>query len=141
VDSKRNEADTRRREVGVRRRFFVEKFSGNTAVMTGDAAHHLGRVLRAEAGQVYELSDGKAAWLARIEKAGREVMVVENNQAFGTWALFDNQPRLMTARALEDVHLLKIGSDDFYELLSDHDEITPAIFKALIERVKTLMPG
>ena len=40
--------------------------------MTGDAAHHLGRVLRAEAGQLYELSDGKSAWLARIEKVGRE---------------------------------------------------------------------
>ena len=40
--------------------------------MTGDAAHHLGRVLRAEAGQLYELSDGKAAWLARIERAGRD---------------------------------------------------------------------
>ena len=35
--------------------------------MTGDAAHHLGRVLRAEPGQVFELSDGKTAWLGRIE--------------------------------------------------------------------------
>lgn len=40
--------------------------------MTGDAAHHLGRVLRAEPGQLYELSDGKAAWLARIEDVGRD---------------------------------------------------------------------
>jgi CRP-like cAMP-binding protein len=67
------------------------------------------------------------------------VLVAESNQAFGTWALFDNQPRLMTARALEEVHLLKITSSDFYELLSDHDEITPAIFRAVIERVRTLI--
>lgn len=40
--------------------------------MTGDAAHHLGRVLRAEAGQLYELSDGERAWLARIESLGRD---------------------------------------------------------------------
>lgn len=40
--------------------------------MTGDAAHHLGRVLRAEAGQLYELSDGRSAWLARIEDVGRD---------------------------------------------------------------------
>src|SRR5438876_808753 len=45
--------------------------------MTGDAAHHLGRVLRAEAGQLYELSDGKAAWLARIERAGRDEVTFE----------------------------------------------------------------
>src|SRR5262249_25728812 len=40
--------------------------------MTGDAAHHLGRVLRAEPGQLYELSDGKAAWLARIESVSKD---------------------------------------------------------------------
>ena len=40
--------------------------------MTGDAAHHLGRVLRAAAGQMYELSDGQSAWLARIEDVGRD---------------------------------------------------------------------
>jgi len=35
-------------------------------------AHHLGRVLRAQAGQLYELSDGERVWLGRIEKAGRD---------------------------------------------------------------------
>ena len=39
--------------------------------MEGDAAHHLGHVLRAQAGQLYELSDGSAAWLARIESVAR----------------------------------------------------------------------
>jgi 16S rRNA (uracil1498-N3)-methyltransferase len=39
--------------------------------MTGDAAHHLGRVLRAEPGQLYELSDGERVWLGRIESVGR----------------------------------------------------------------------
>ncbi len=55
----------------MRRRFFVEQFTGTTAIMEGDAAHHLGHVLRAQAGQLYELSDGSAAWLARIESVGR----------------------------------------------------------------------
>jgi len=39
--------------------------------MEGEAAHHLGHVLRAQAGQLYELSDGCAAWLARVESVGR----------------------------------------------------------------------
>lgn len=56
----------------MRRRFFVEQFAGATAVMEGDAAHHLGNVLRAQSGQVYELSDGSAAWLARIESVSRK---------------------------------------------------------------------
>lgn len=40
--------------------------------MEGEAAHHLGRVLRAQAGQLYELSDGERAWLARIENVSRD---------------------------------------------------------------------
>src|SRR5438552_16873402 len=40
--------------------------------MEGDAAHHLGRVLRAQAGQLYELSDGEKVWLGRIESVTRD---------------------------------------------------------------------
>jgi 16S rRNA (uracil1498-N3)-methyltransferase len=56
----------------VRRRFFVEQFTGNTAAMEGDSAHHLGRVLRAQQGQLYELSDGQHVRLGRIEKVARD---------------------------------------------------------------------
>ena len=38
--------------------------------MEDDAAHHLGRVLRAQTGQLYELSDGEHVWLSRIDKVG-----------------------------------------------------------------------
>jgi len=40
--------------------------------MEGEAAHHLGRVLRAQTGQLYELSDGEQVWLGRIESVGRD---------------------------------------------------------------------
>jgi 16S rRNA (uracil1498-N3)-methyltransferase len=56
----------------MRRRFFVEKFDGGTASLRGEAAHHLGRVLRAESGQLYELSDGERVWLARTESVARD---------------------------------------------------------------------
>jgi 16S rRNA (uracil1498-N3)-methyltransferase len=56
----------------MRRRFFVEGFEDDTAILRGESAHHLGRVLRAEAGQIYELSDGATVWLARTESVGRE---------------------------------------------------------------------
>lgn len=52
----------------MRRRFFVDRFDSDCAVLQGDAAEHLGRVLRAEPGQMYELSDGAQVWLARIER-------------------------------------------------------------------------
>lgn len=52
----------------MRRRFFVDAFAGGSACLAGDAAHHLGRVLRAESGQLYELSDGNSVFVARIER-------------------------------------------------------------------------
>jgi 16S rRNA (uracil1498-N3)-methyltransferase len=56
----------------VRRRFFVSEFDGTTAVIEGHSGHHLGHVLRAQIGQLYELSDGTAAWVARIESVAHD---------------------------------------------------------------------
>jgi 16S rRNA (uracil1498-N3)-methyltransferase len=58
----------------MRRRFFVERFEAQRARMEGEAAHHLGRVLRAQPGQLYELSDGERVWLGRVEMVGRDVV-------------------------------------------------------------------
>jgi 16S rRNA (uracil1498-N3)-methyltransferase len=52
----------------MRRRFFIDHFDSNSAALSGDTADHLGRVLRAEPGQLYELSDGQQVNLARIER-------------------------------------------------------------------------
>ncbi len=52
----------------MRRRFFVDKFDNGCAELRGDAARHLGRVLRAEPGQLYELSDGEEVWLGRVAR-------------------------------------------------------------------------
>jgi 16S rRNA (uracil1498-N3)-methyltransferase len=52
----------------MRRRFFVDRFESHSAVLVDDAAEHLGRVLRAQAGQLYELSDGERVWLGKIER-------------------------------------------------------------------------
>lgn len=67
---------------------------GGRAVLGGATAHHLGRVLRAETGQLYELSDGRRAWLARVEGVKRdciEFSLVEDlgaeEQAFQTTLL------------------------------------------------------
>jgi 16S rRNA (uracil1498-N3)-methyltransferase len=58
----------------MRRRFFVERFDNATAILRGEAAHHLGRVLRAEPGHLYELSDGETLWLARTERVGKDAV-------------------------------------------------------------------
>jgi len=47
----------------------VDAVRGDVAEMVGDGARHLTRVLRVEPGQRYEISDGRAAWLAEIVEA------------------------------------------------------------------------
>ena len=49
-----------------RRRFFVDAIRGGAAELRGDEARHLTRVLRAEPGQRYEITDSQNAWLAEI---------------------------------------------------------------------------
>lgn len=52
----------------MRRRFFVDVFDDGRAMLRGDSAEHLGRVLRAEPGQLCELSDGHRVWLGRVDR-------------------------------------------------------------------------
>jgi len=54
-----------------RRRFFVEQVREQRAVLSGEAADHLRRVLRARPGDRYELSDNRGVYLAEIEGFGR----------------------------------------------------------------------
>jgi 16S rRNA (uracil1498-N3)-methyltransferase len=57
-----------------RRRFFVSEVRRGTAELTGPEAQHLVRVLRAEVGQLHELSDNHDLYLARIEVARKSVV-------------------------------------------------------------------
>jgi len=57
----------------------------------------------------------------------------------GAWALFDTSPMPVTAKTVEDTELLRIGRDDFYDLLSDNMEITAAIFAILVKRFRQLV--
>jgi len=61
------------------------------------------------------------------------------NDVLGAWALFDTEPIQVTAKTLEDVRVLRIGRDDFFDLLSDNMEITAAIFAILVKRFRQLV--
>ena len=61
----------------MRRRFFVKQFDGDKAVLRAESAHHLGKVLRAEMGQSYELSDGETVRLGRVNRIERDEIEFE----------------------------------------------------------------
>lgn len=57
-----------------RRRFFVDQVRKGQAEITGDAAHHLTRVLRVEVGQKFEITDNQRVWLAQVETARKDLV-------------------------------------------------------------------
>jgi len=84
---------------------------------------------------LYLVIDGRV----RLHRDEEEILVIGAKEAFGTWAIFDDEPRVATATTLEDSRLLKIDRDDFYDLLSDHVEITQSIFKTLVRRIRRII--
>jgi 16S rRNA (uracil1498-N3)-methyltransferase len=58
-----------------RRRFFVDQIHKQQAEIAGDEAHHLVRVLRVEAGEQYEITDGNDIFLAQVTEARKSRVV------------------------------------------------------------------
>src|SRR5215203_5211418 len=75
----------------------------------------------------------------RLHRSGEEIRIAREKEIFGTWALFDDEPRLATATTLEETALLRIGREDFLDLLSDHTNITESVFKALVKKIHDLI--
>jgi CRP-like cAMP-binding protein len=84
---------------------------------------------------LFVVLDGRVS----LTKDGAEIHTAGQNDVLGAWALFDNELMPVTATATEDLRLLRIGRDDFYELLSDNVEITTAMFGTLVKRFRKLV--
>ncbi len=74
-----------------------------------------------------------------LRKGEHEVRRVHAQGNFGDLALLDTQPREFTAVALQHVHTLTIGSEEFYEVIEDHVEICRAVFKSLTGQIRRLV--
>ncbi|MFQ5865813.1 MAG: cyclic nucleotide-binding domain-containing protein [bacterium] len=92
-------------------------------------------VVNESADALYLIIDGKV----RLDRDKQEIAVYGAREAIGTWSLFDNQPRLATATAIEETQTLRIDREDFYDLLSDHVRIAEAVFRALARRLRALV--
>ena len=84
---------------------------------------------------LYLVIDGQI----KLERENKLVMIAKAKDVFGTWALFDDEPRIVTATTLKDTHLLKIDKEDFVDLLADHVQITQGILKTMAKRLRGLM--
>ncbi|MGD8539291.1 MAG: cyclic nucleotide-binding domain-containing protein [Candidatus Aminicenantes bacterium] len=84
---------------------------------------------------MYVVIEGKV----RLTRGDIEVTVAGNMEAFGTWALFDDEPRVATATALETSQILRLDKEDFIDLLADHVAITQSIMKTLAKKLRKLI--
>jgi CRP-like cAMP-binding protein len=84
---------------------------------------------------LYIIVDGSV----ELERDGEVLHTAHQNEVLGAWALFDEEPMPVTARASSDTKLLRISRDDFYDLLSDNGEITAAVFTTLVRRFRKLV--
>ena len=74
----------------------------------------------------------------RLHRGDTEVTVAGAETAFGTWALFDDELRVVSATTLERSRLLRIDKEDFIDLLADNVEITQGVLKAVVRRLRAL---
>lgn len=75
----------------------------------------------------------------RLHRGGQEVMIAGEKDVFGTWALFDDETRVVTATVIEETRLLKLDKESFLELLTDHSRITEGVLKAMVSRLRGLI--
>jgi len=85
-------------------------------------------------GSLYVILQGKVG----LERKGASIGEAGANEPLGTWSLFDDYPRRATARVVEDARVLILDRDDFYDVLTDHVEVTRSLVQELVRRVMEL---
>ena len=84
---------------------------------------------------LYVIIRGRVA----LSKDGREIVNLGETEALGAWTLFEEEARVMSARAMEETLLLRVDREDFYDLLLDYPELGQSILKALVKRLRGLI--
>ncbi|MFW9817781.1 MAG: Crp/Fnr family transcriptional regulator [Candidatus Thorarchaeota archaeon] len=75
----------------------------------------------------------------RLHRDGVEISVAKEGDAFGTWALLDDEPRVAGATVDTETRLLRIDREDFIDLLADHVQIVQGVLKMVVRRLRRLI--
>ena len=121
------------REVNAFRRVPMEQLA-HVAAAAHDQWCPAGSLLFEEGdppGSLYVILQGKIS----LERAGKAIGEAGENEPLGTWSLFDDHPRRASARVVEDTRVLVLDRDDFYDVLSEHVEVTRCLVQDLVKRL------
>jgi ATP/ADP translocase/HEAT repeat protein len=81
---------------------------------------------------LYVIVRGKVA----ITGSGERLADLGAGEAFGEMAILDEVPRSGTATAEEETEVLRIGSEEFYEILHEQVEIAEGVIRVLTRRLR-----
>jgi CRP-like cAMP-binding protein len=89
--------------------------------------------------ELYIVHAGRVAiFTPNTAKPGEEhpIRIFEAGEALGEMAIIDNQPRSLSARALEASKVLVLTGDDFRRLLRDYPDMALAVMAGLNDRIR-----
>lgn len=109
---------------------YLAAIAEEVTILKGEPVYKVNEI----ADSMYIVLEGRV----RLYRQEMEIGEVEKKGALGAWALLDDEPRVVTAEAVEDTDLLRIDKDDFIDLLSDHVEITQGVLMTLTKRLHGL---
>ncbi len=114
------------------------EYLAQIAVITGESEFQSGDMIFSEgdsAQTMYVVINGEV----RLHRGEQDVMTAVPKTAFGVWALFEEEGRVVTATCKEDSLLLVLEKDDFHDLLADHSDITRSILEAMTKKLRGLI--
>ena len=81
---------------------------------------------------LYLIVEGKV----KVHQGNKELVRLGERDVFGEMAVLDSEPRSASVTAVEDTVLLKIGRDDFRDILGERPEIAMGVMKVLTRRLR-----
>ena len=106
--------------------FLLAAISSEIQLKAGQEIFREGEIADA----LYIIIEGK------VELAGSTFKeVLGPHDAVGLYAVLADEARYASAKILEDTYALRIGAQDFYDLLSHNTEIVQSLFKLLTARL------
>ena len=81
---------------------------------------------------LYLIVDGRV----KVHKGDKQLVQLGVRDVFGEMAVLDSEPRSASVTVVEDAVLLKIGRDDFRDILAERPEIAMGVMKVLTRRLR-----
>jgi hypothetical protein len=84
---------------------------------------------------LYVVVEGSVA----LEAKSGQVIEAGAGRPFGTWALIDRAPSLVTAKVNEPTRLIRVTRAEFHDLLADYPELATELLQGLARKVRALV--